>query len=453
MAGRFTLIDHIGSGGSGSVWRAYDQRERRYCAAKLVRPADTRALLRAVREQAFRLAHPHLLTPYSWAAEDDDVLLALDLVRGGSLETLVNDYGRLPTAFAATILDQLLAALDQVHSAGVVHRDVKPANVLLDPSGTGPPHARLTDFGIAVGADGVRLTSTGYVVGTRGYVAPEVLAGRESGPSQDLYAAGRVAQRMLAGTLAPDLNSRPPDVPAPLWSLVDDLCAERPADRPSSAAEARRRLAECGLVLQLPARTEDGDPVEVFDQTGPLPAGWGPDGPEPIQPLPDPAVRQAPAAAPPPAEPPSTATLPDPKPLPTATLPDPGPEPPATVPPPRPDAPPTVPAVVQPRRATRRRLAVVAGAAGAVLLGAAGGVLAYVTSRPDTGPDDGGGASPSQAVSTGSGAADPARPPLPGVSPGGPCQWQDVSTTERLPDGRWVRCEFENGTYRWRLTS
>jgi eukaryotic-like serine/threonine-protein kinase len=444
VAGRFTLLDRIGAGGSGSVWRAYDQRDRRYCAAKLLRPADTKELLRAVREQAFRIAHPHLLAPYSWVAEDDDVLLAMDLVRGGSLSTLVNDYGRLPAPYAAAILDQLLDALGQVHAAGVVHRDVKPANILLDPTGTGAPYARLADFGIAVDADGARLTSTGFAVGTRGYVAPEVLAGRESGSSQDLYAAGQVARRMLLGAGQAD-EARPPDVPAALWSLVDALCEYRPADRPESAAVARRQLTACGLVLRLPARTADGDPVEVFDQTGPLPAGWGPDGPAPLQPIQDPAVTAA--AAPP---------LPTPTARPAPTLPEP-----ATV-----AAPPTLPAPVPPRpalprpaaapRTLVRRPAVVLSVAGAVVVAAAGATLAYANRGPDGRPHGDGSTTPSRPSATQSAVpatTQPTRQPLPGISAGGACVWQDVDSKEQLTDGRWVQCKYQpaDGSYRWTL--
>src|SRR5262245_63950811 len=114
----------------GSVWRAYDHRERRYCAAKLVR--DPRVLPRVVREQAVRLKHPHLVTPYAWVADDDGALLAMDLAAGGSLATLLSDYGVLPFRYAAEILGQLLGGLGAVHAAGVVHRDVKPSNVLLE---------------------------------------------------------------------------------------------------------------------------------------------------------------------------------------------------------------------------------------------------------------------------------------------------------------------------------
>lgn len=125
----------------------------------------------------------------------------------GSLETLLGDYGRLPPAYAAEVLDQLLAALSHIHGAGVVHRDVKPANLLLEPSPVGAPHVRLADFGIALGEDGLRFTTTGFTVGTPGYLAPEVLDWNRSGPRQDLYAAGMVAWRMLTGAAIPSRAS------------------------------------------------------------------------------------------------------------------------------------------------------------------------------------------------------------------------------------------------------
>ena len=166
FAGRYTLVDHLGDGGAGSVWRAWDARRGQYVAAKLLRQRDAGALLRFVREQSLRVAHPHVVPPTGWAAEDDDVLLTMELVRGGSVATLLGDHHRLPPATVAVLLDQLLDALDAVHAAGVVHRDVKPANLLLEPTGTAPPFLRLADFGIAAHRDDARLTATGYVVGT-----------------------------------------------------------------------------------------------------------------------------------------------------------------------------------------------------------------------------------------------------------------------------------------------
>lgn len=270
------MLDRIGAGGSGRVWRAFDRDERRYCAAKLVRSTDGTAVLRAMRERTLRLAHPHVVTPYAWCpTSDGDVLLALELVRGGSLEALLGDYGRLPASYAAEILDQLLSALGHIHAQGVVHRDVKPANVLLEPSPVGAPLIRLSDFGIALGDDAERLTTTGFVVGTPGYLAPEVLEWARPGPAQDLYAAGMVAWRMLTGAGDPETRQRigplPPGVPPQLWTLVARLAAPDPAARPVSAEAARHELAECGLTLDLPARTLDGEPLQILDHLGPSP--------------------------------------------------------------------------------------------------------------------------------------------------------------------------------------
>nr|BBJ52328.1 hypothetical protein SAVMC3_49570 [Streptomyces avermitilis] len=139
FAGRYELVDPIGRGGVGAVWRAWDHRRRRYVAAKVLQQSDAHALLRFVREQAMRIDHPHVLAPASWAADDDKVLFTMDLVAGGSLVHLIGDYGPLPPSFVCTLLDQLLSGLTAVHAEGVVHRDIKPANVLLEATGTGRP--------------------------------------------------------------------------------------------------------------------------------------------------------------------------------------------------------------------------------------------------------------------------------------------------------------------------
>ena len=109
------------------------------------------------------------------------MLFTMPAVAGGSLATLVGDYGSLPPVFAAEILRQMASALIAVHEGRLIHRDVKPANILLDATGSGRPHAYLSDFGIAVELDGPRFTETGLVTGTPGYLAPE-LAARGSGP-------------------------------------------------------------------------------------------------------------------------------------------------------------------------------------------------------------------------------------------------------------------------------
>ncbi len=101
FAGRYELVDPIGRGGVGAVWRAWDHRRRRYVAAKVLQQSDAHSLLRFVREQALRIDHPHVLAPASWAADDDKVLFTMDLVAGGSLVHLIGDYGPLPPSSSA----------------------------------------------------------------------------------------------------------------------------------------------------------------------------------------------------------------------------------------------------------------------------------------------------------------------------------------------------------------
>ena len=274
FAGRFELIDPIGVGGAGTVWRAWDRRQERLCAAKVLRQRDAGALLRFVREQGRRLDHPNVLSPYGWAADDDMALLAMDLVGGGSVDNLVADFGPLPPRLAAELLSQLLGALDKIHTAGVLHRDVKPANLLLETTGTARPVLRLSDFGIAIALGEPRLTVHGTVVGTPGYLAPEVLAGAAPSPRQDLYAAGVTAWQLLTGEEPPErgsLPARPPDATDPIWDVVADLTRPDPTARPESAAEALAALApSLAEPLAVPAHTPDGELIEVFDHLPPL---------------------------------------------------------------------------------------------------------------------------------------------------------------------------------------
>ncbi|MFD5394711.1 serine/threonine-protein kinase [Streptomyces sp. NPDC127097] len=288
FAGRYELIDPIGRGGVGAVWRAWDARRRRYVAAKVLQQSDAHTLLRFVREQALRIDHPHVLAPASWAADDDKVLFTMDLVNGGSLAHLIGDYGPLPPRFVCTLLDQLLAGLTAVHAEGVVHRDIKPANVLLEATGTGRPHLRLSDFGIAMRKGEPRLTEANYVVGTPGYFAPEQLLGAEPDFPADLFAVGLVALYLITGT-KPDaeamsqyftqhgIPNAPEGVPEPLWQVLASLVHPDPDARFKTATGARKAILSA--VELLPDATIEDEIVEVFDHIGPLPAGFGPDGP------------------------------------------------------------------------------------------------------------------------------------------------------------------------------
>ncbi|MBT2367251.1 protein kinase [Streptomyces sp. ISL-10] len=373
FAGRYELIDPIGRGGVGAVWRAWDHRRRRYVAAKVLQQSDAHTLLRFVREQALRIDHPHVLAPASWAADDDKVLFTMDLVSGGSLAHVIGDYGPLPPRFVCTLLDQLLSGLAAVHAEGVVHRDIKPANILMEATGTGRPHLRVSDFGISMRKGEPRLTETNYVVGTPGYFAPEQMMGAEPDFTADLFAVGLVGLYLLQGR-KPDSQaliehfaaygtpSAPQGIPEPLWQVLAGLLQPDPQARFRTATGARKALT--AAVEMLPEPTADEEPVEIFDQLGPLPAGFGPAGPEPVRETPAaPAPQPAPASptgsfhlAPPPQQPsaqlPHTAQPATPPAMPVQSESTPSPAPaaaPAPVPA-HPDSPHQAPAV-QPHQA------------------------------------------------------------------------------------------------------
>src|SRR5699024_5077913 len=150
IVGRFALIDLIAKGGSGSIWRAWDSKAEQVCAAKVLRQRDSADLMRFVREKGVSFDHPHLLTPYGWGAEDEHVVIAMPLVTGGTLESVVKHRGKLAEPAVVVVLEQLLDGLAHIHAEGWIHRDVKPANIMFEPRGRSHPHTRLADFGIAV---------------------------------------------------------------------------------------------------------------------------------------------------------------------------------------------------------------------------------------------------------------------------------------------------------------
>lgn len=295
FAGRYELIDPLGEGGAGVVWRAWDRRSEQYVAAKVLRQVDAASLLRFVREQSFRVDHPHVVVPLGWAGEDDRVLFTMPLVRGGSVTTLLGDYGPLPATWVAALVDQLLDALSAIHEAGLVHRDVKPANMLLEPTGLGPPHLLLSDFGIAAPLNMPRMTHTDVVLGTSGYVAPEAFAGADPDARQDLYAAGMSTVEMLTGSRPPkglvgDAVLATLDPSAPLTRFVAALVQALPEDRPASAAQARELLRSTGLVPGPGEAPATDEPIEIFDQLPAMPPSWRDGVPDGVPRVPPPPV-------------------------------------------------------------------------------------------------------------------------------------------------------------------
>ncbi|MCW2613807.1 MAG: serine/threonine protein kinase, partial [Frankiales bacterium] len=267
LADRYRLEERIAVGGMGEVWRAADTVLGRVVAVKTLRPefvgdADFRARFRAEAQHSARLSHPGIAAVYDFGETPDAAWLVMELVDGEPLSSLLWRERVLPTDRVLDVVAQTAAALQAAHDGGVVHRDVKPGNLLVRPDGV----VKVTDFGIASAAGSTPLTQTGQLVGTALYVSPEQASGRRAGPASDLYSLGVVAFECLSGArpfpgehpvavVLAHLNDPPPDlpseVPPAVVALVQRLLAKDPADRPASAGELavtaralRDRLAE-----------------------------------------------------------------------------------------------------------------------------------------------------------------------------------------------------------------
>jgi serine/threonine protein kinase len=197
---RYRLLRRLGAGAFGTVWMGHDERLDREVAVKIV-PRERIVGGRFEREAraAARLAHPGIVTLYEAAVDDDGAYLVSELVRGATLHALL-DEGRLSDRDIVAIAISLCDALSHAHAQGVVHRDVKPSNILVPERPSSHAHpAKLTDFGVARVIGGDSLTRTGDVIGTAAYMAPEQAEGREAGPSADLYALALVIYEALTG--------------------------------------------------------------------------------------------------------------------------------------------------------------------------------------------------------------------------------------------------------------
>jgi len=254
--GRYRFERHLGSGGMASVWLARDVTLERDVAIKLMADMladDERWLARFRREAraAAALSHPHIVKVFDFGLEDHRPYLVMAHVAGGSLGDRLRDGGALPPA--ERLARELLGALAHVHAAGIVHRDVKPGNVLLDERDS----SQLTDFGIARPQDATEMTQTGMVLGTMRYLAPEVADGAPATERSDLYSAGGVI-RAVAG-------DRPA---AELGELLGALMDPDPERRPASADDALARLDEGAPTGRLgPVRDEPTDATVPLGRT------------------------------------------------------------------------------------------------------------------------------------------------------------------------------------------
>jgi serine/threonine-protein kinase len=228
IADRYELLGQIGEGGAAIVYRARDLRLDRVVALKVLREAfggDSEFQRRFQREAriAASLNHPNIVDVYDFGQTDRTYYIAMEYLEGGNLKDRIRRAGRLPTAEARDVAQQVLSALAAAHARGLVHRDVKPQNVLLDGTGT----AKLTDFGIAHGPDAVEMTQVGMTIGTAAYIAPEQATGGVVGPATDVYGAGILLYEMLTG--------RPPFEGGTPFEVAYRQVNE-PVPRPSSLA-------------------------------------------------------------------------------------------------------------------------------------------------------------------------------------------------------------------------
>jgi hypothetical protein len=282
LAGRYRIVRHAGSGGMATVYLARDEVLDREVAVKSVHAEPESELGRRIMREArlgAGLRHPHLVTVFDVVPEGGALLLVTEFVEGETLADALR-RGPLDVPRALEVLRAVAGALDEAHSRGIVHRDVKPANILLGARGA----VKLADLGIATAADSTRITKTGGALGTIAYMAPEQFEPGPATAAVDVYALAAVAyetlsgrrayegatafgvfERLRQGELPPDVREHRPDLPEAVTRAVRHGMATDPAERPASAG---------ALVAELEGALAPGGAEQPpsFDATRPMPA-------------------------------------------------------------------------------------------------------------------------------------------------------------------------------------
>jgi serine/threonine-protein kinase len=288
LAGRYRVLDRLGAGGMATVYLAEDQRLGRKVAVKRLHsdsPEDAARRFEREAKVGASLSHPNLVTVFDTVADDDGVLIVMEYVEGENLSELMARE-RVPAEQAVSIIRQVAGALDHAHQAGVVHRDVKPANILITPDGK----TKLVDLGIATASERTQITAVGTVLGTPSYMAPEQLEGGSITQSVDIYALGAVAFELLSGRKArqgrtpveiahrianepvPDIREAWNDAPPAAATALSEAMARDPELRPRSAGQLARSLDDAFKATQ-PATTRrmTGEPTLASPAAKPSP--------------------------------------------------------------------------------------------------------------------------------------------------------------------------------------
>jgi serine/threonine protein kinase len=290
--GKYTLFEEIGQGGFGTVYRAFDTVLEVERAVKILHPAlaaNAEFIERFRREARFavRMDHPNLVPVYDLGEVDGRFYLAMKYLPGGSLKDLLTKEGPLPQARAIEVARQVAAGLDHMHAQGLVHRDLKPGNILVDADGS----VRVGDFGFAralTSTSSASLTTTGAMVGTPAYMAPEQFDSElgEVGPASDVYALAVIVYELLSGRTpfsgetpvliaahlfkpAPDLRALQPSISAPVSAALQKALSKRQGERFASAgafaaalAEKKGPLAEAAHIPANPNAGNGNHPLE-----------------------------------------------------------------------------------------------------------------------------------------------------------------------------------------------